>query len=204
MKLTKTGVEWKSGAEEQAAFDALKQAITTKCVGYFNKEWKSILTVDASPVSLGAVLLQYNPKDPTQRHMVCCVSRMLTDVERRYSQCEKEALGVVWGFERLWMYLLGRKFTIETDNRAIKLILANTRSRPPARIERLALRLSQFDYEIVHKPGDSNAADYFSRHPVKNNERRLPRRSQSQCRGRVLYKLFGHDEASSISNDRRS
>ena len=44
---------------------------------------------------------------------------------------------------------------------------ANTRSKPPARIERLALRLSQFDFEIVHKPGESNVADYYSRHPVR-------------------------------------
>ena len=57
-KLTKTGGVWKWGAKEQAAFDALKRAITTKCVGYFNKEWKSILKFDASPVGLGAVLQQ--------------------------------------------------------------------------------------------------------------------------------------------------
>ena len=54
----KTGGVWKWGAKEQAAFDALKRAITTKCVGYFNKEWKSILKFDASPVGLGAVLQQ--------------------------------------------------------------------------------------------------------------------------------------------------
>ena len=47
------------------------------------------------------------------------------------------------------------------------MIFANTRSRPPARIERLALRLSQFDYEIVHIPGQTNVADYYSRHPIK-------------------------------------
>ena len=95
---------------------------------------------------------------------------MLNDVERRYSQCEKEAQGVVWGCERLWTYLLGRAFVIETDNRAIKLIFANTRSRPPARIERLALRLSQFDYEIVHRPGETNTADFFSRNPSKQTK----------------------------------
>ena len=123
-----------------------------------------MLTVDASPVDLGAV---FNPEDPNERQVVSCISRMLTEVERRYSQCEKEALGVVWGCERLWIYLLGKHFIIETDNRAVKLIFANTKSPPPARIERLALRLSQFDYEIVHRPGKTNVADYFSRHPVK-------------------------------------
>lgn len=165
--LTKANVDWKRGEVESAAFDALKRAISTKCVGYFKKNWTTVLTVDASPVGLGAVLQQFDPRNPKERQVVSCISRMLTDVERRYSQCEKEALGVVWGCERLWMYLLGKPFVIETDNRAVKLIFASTKSKPPARIERLALRLSQFDYEIVHRPGETNVADYYSRHPVK-------------------------------------
>ena len=31
----------------------------------------------------------------------------------------------------------------------------------------MALRLSQFDFEIEHRPGVSNIADYYSRHPIK-------------------------------------
>jgi hypothetical protein len=95
-------------------------------------------------------------------------SRQLTDVERRYSQCEKEALAAVWGCERLWIYLFGKKFTLVTDNRAVQLIFGNASSRPPARIERWALRLTQFNYSIKHRPGLSNIADYFSRHPDQN------------------------------------
>ena len=166
-RLTKTGAVWKWEDEECAAFEAVKRAISTDCVGYFKKDWSTVLTVDASPFGLGAVLQQFNPEDPGQKQVVCCISRMLTEIERRYSQCEKEALGVVWGCERLWTYLLGKRFTIETDKRAVKLIFACTKSRPPARIERLALRLSQFYYEIVHRPGETNIADYYSRHLVK-------------------------------------
>lgn len=116
------------------------------------------------------MLHQVNPYNPKERQIVSCISRMLTDVERRYSQCEKEALGLVWSCERLWLYLLGRPFTIETDNRAVKMIFTNTKSRPPARIERLALRLSQFDFIVVHRPGSSNIADYFSRHPTTSTK----------------------------------
>ena len=61
------------------------------------------------------MLQQYNPINPKERHIVCCISRMLNEIERRYIQCEKEALAVVWGCERLWIYLLGRPFVIETD-----------------------------------------------------------------------------------------
>ena len=51
------------------------------------------------------------------------------------------------------------------DNRAVKLILANANSKTPARIERVALHLSQFDFSIEHRPSHLNIADFYSRHP---------------------------------------
>jgi hypothetical protein len=93
---------------------------------------------------------------------------MLSEIERKYSQCELEALAAVWGCEKFWIYLFGKSFTLVTDNRAVQLIFANTKSKPPARIERMALRLSQFDFEIQHRPGATNMADYYSRHPGKS------------------------------------
>ena len=61
-------------------------------MGYFRKDWETELVSDASPVGLGGVLCQFNPKDPTQGHIVCFLSRLLTEVERLFSQAEKEAL----------------------------------------------------------------------------------------------------------------
>ena len=165
--MTKEGTKWKWNEKEQTAFDELKAAISTKCFAYFNKDWETRVAVDASPVGLGVVLKQVNPANKDETTMVVCGSRALTEVERRYSQCEKEALAAVWGCERLWLYLIGRPFILETDNRAIQILFANTKSKPPARIERLALRVSQFDFTIEHHPGKGNVADYYSRHPIK-------------------------------------
>ena len=86
---------------------------------------------------------------------------MLTELERRYSQSDKEALASVWSPERFWIYLMGRRFRLVTDNCAIKLIFSNTQCKPPARIKKLALRLSQFDFEVVHKPGKTNTGLLF-------------------------------------------
>ena len=60
-------------------------------MAFFNKDWNTKVTVDASPVGLGAVLSQHNPLDKNERHIVCFASRLLSDVERRYRQCKKDA-----------------------------------------------------------------------------------------------------------------
>jgi hypothetical protein len=164
-RLTRGNEEWRWGDVEQSAFDRLKTAISTDCMAYFDKTWDTEVVVDASPIGLGAVLGQSDPNDPSKRRIVCFASRLLTDVEKRYSQCEKEALAAIWGCERFALYLFGRSFNLVTDNRAIQMILSNTKSKPPARIERMALRLDQFDYRVQHRPGNTNVADYYSRHP---------------------------------------
>ena len=167
-RLTKEGVKWVWEEEHERAFTALKQAISEKCLAYFNREWRTEVWVDASPVGLGAVLVQLNACDPADRRIVSFASRLLTVTERKYSQCEKEALAAVWGCEKFWLYLFGAEFTLVTDNRAVQLIFGPSSARPPARIERWALRLSQFDYTIVHRAGSSNIADFFSRQPDRS------------------------------------
>ena len=185
-RLTKNGVPWQWTETEQNAFDAIKELISTKCMGYFRKDWETELISDASPVGLGAVICQFNPADPMQGHIVCVISRLLTETERRYSQAEKEALGVVWSCEKAAIWLIGSHFRIVVDNRAVMLIYSNAKSKPPARIERWALRLTPFDFEIVHRPGVSNMADYYSRSPgvsaylgVVLEYRRIWRRSRA-------------------------
>ena len=167
-QLVKPNAEWKWSTVEQAAFNKIKTLISTKCLAYFDKTWLTEVIVDASPHGLGAVLVQVNPNDKNDRKIVCFASRLLTEIETRYSQCEKEGIAAVWGCERFWMYLFGSSFTLVTDNRAIQLIFGNAASRPPARIERWGLRLTQFDFRIVHRPGATNIAHYFSRHPSES------------------------------------
>ena len=85
---------------------------------------------------------QYNPENCVQRSIVTFRSRLLTVDERNPIQVEKEALSAVWGAEVNWLYLMGEKFVLITDNRAVQLIFSNTATKPPARIERPALRQS--------------------------------------------------------------
>ncbi len=169
-KLCAKGVKWQWTQVEQCAFQDLKDGLKKGVhLAYFKKDWRTELHVDASPVGLCAVLVQFNPSNRKQRQVVSIASRGLTEVERRYSQCEKEGLAAVWGCERFWLNLFGSRFVLVTDNHAIQLIFGDTAKKPPARIERWKLRLTQFDYDIEHRPGKNNIADFFSRHPDSSN-----------------------------------
>ena len=99
------------------------------------------------------------------RRAISYASRMLSSVERRYSQTEREALAIVWSCERLRQYLIGRKFTLVTDHQPLRAIYSPS-SRPSARIERWVLRLQEFDFDIRYVPGKQNIADALSRLPV--------------------------------------
>jgi len=165
-RLVRKGVNYEWTKECQAAFEDVKKSILTTALAYFNKHWNTILEVDASPIGAASVLMQENPSDSEERKIIACWSKRFTPTEEDYSQVEKEALGLVLSCERFRLYLLGQHFKIETDNKSVELILKNPRSKPPPRIARWNLRLSDYRFTVGHKPGVENVADYMSRNPV--------------------------------------
>ena len=62
--------------------------------------------------------------------VVSYASRSLTDVERRYSQTEKEALALVWACEHFNMYVTGLSFELETDHKPLERIYSHLFLRP--------------------------------------------------------------------------
>ena len=54
-----------------------------------------------------------------------------------------------------------------TDHKALEAIFNNPKSKPPARIERLILRLQPYSFRVIYKSGLTNEADYLSRHPIE-------------------------------------
>ena len=107
----------------------------------------------------GAILCQDN-------HVVAYASRSLTPVEQRYSQTEREALGVLFACEHFHLYIYGAKFNIITDHKPLERIFTNPAARSNARLERWALKLQPYHFTISYSPGKTNPADYLSRHPL--------------------------------------
>jgi len=159
-KLTRKDIPFHFGPEQKAAFESLKQSMAeTGTLAYFDKNAATKVIADASPVGLGAVLIQ------SQNGVwvpICYASRSLTDCERKYSQTEKEALALVWACERYHAYIYGMKFELVTDHKPLEVIYG-PRSKPCARIERWVIRLQPYDFQIVYAPGQSNIADPLSR-----------------------------------------
>ena len=103
--LTHNDADWKWTIEHERSFNTLKAEIANEAtLTFFSKSRPTILTVDASPIGLGAVLKQRQSNNTLEP--VAFASRLLTDTERRYSQSEREALAVVWAVEHFNIYLL--------------------------------------------------------------------------------------------------
>ena len=90
-------------------------------------------------------------------------------MERRYSQTEKEALAVVWAYERFHVYLNGIEFELYTDHKPLEIIYSS-RSKPCARIERWILRLQPYKFKVKYLPGEQNIADPLSRLLQENKQ----------------------------------
>lgn len=120
------------------------------------QSWSTLIrtrTLNYPPWGLSAILIQKSPGQDDRR-IVAYIIRALSDVEKRYSQTEKEALAIVWEVQRLHLY--GGHFTLSTDCK--RLIFGNPKLRPPARIEWWNLK---YDYEAK---GNSNPSDFLSRY----------------------------------------
>lgn len=112
------------GIEQAEAFDDLRFELTKnfRKLCYFDPKDVTEVYVDASPVGLGAVLVQ---RHQGIARIISFASKGLTAAERVYPQTQREALAVVWAVEKFYLYLFGLHFTIFSDHKTLEFIYGN-------------------------------------------------------------------------------
>lgn len=161
-RLLRKDEPWKWDAEQKEAFNQLKIRLTTSPVLRCpNFDLPFVVETDASNVGLGAVLRQ---KENDENYVVAYASRTLNRAERNLATTHKELLGVLFGIEKFRPYIEGSHFKLVTDHTALQWL--QTTKNPTGKFARWILRISQYDFEVIHRPGSlMPVSDCLSRGP---------------------------------------
>ena len=116
------------------------------------------LAVDGSAYGVGVVISHVYP-DGAERP-IAYAFRTLTASEKNYAQFEKEALALIFGVRKFHKFLYGRRFILYTNHKPLTAILGLKKTGPPlaaARLQRWALLLAAYNYQIEFKPTRAHA-----------------------------------------------
>ena len=105
-QLTRKETKFHWGEEEHKAFCTIQDNLSDdQTMAYFDPDKQIILRTEVSLYEgLSAALLQKTDRGKQPVHFI---SHMMTEVERKCSQTEKDALAIKWARDRLRVYLLG-------------------------------------------------------------------------------------------------
>lgn len=165
--LLKKDTKWVWTDAHDAAFIKIKESLGSEQVlTHFNPKATLILTVDASPQGLGAILSQVG--DDGSERPISYASRTLSSAEKNYAQIQKEATAIIFGVKKYHQYLYARSepFVLRTDHKPLLSIFGPQRGIPEItanRLQRYAIFLSAYNYIIEYVRSGNNSADFLSR-----------------------------------------
>ncbi len=145
--LLKRNAAWQWNDEHQRAYQLLKEKCSkqpTLC--YYDASKPVKISADSSKCGLGAVCEQ-------DGHHVAYASRALSEAQQRYAQIEKELLAIVFACEKFHQFLYGKYVEVETDHKPLVNIFRKTLNDCPMRLQRMLLRLQQYDLEVTVSTG---------------------------------------------------
>ncbi|KAK6179270.1 hypothetical protein SNE40_011672 [Patella caerulea] len=169
-ELLQKDTPWLWSKECDKAFMICKQKLTdSKMLVHYDVNKPLKIACDASSYGLGSVISHVDKEGNEQP--IAFASRTLNPSERNYSQLEKEALSIIYGIKKFHQYLYGRTFILETDHKPLTTILGPYTAVPTlaaARLQRWALILSAYQYQIVYRSSvEHGNADALSRNPLE-------------------------------------
>jgi len=131
--LTWKDMEWRWGAEEQSAFNSLKEQITTAPILTLPDNSRPFrIEADSSDFATGAILSQQSPED-NKWHPVAFLSRSLSPVERNYEIHDKEMLAIVRALEEWRHFVEGVEHRCEiwTDHKNLQYFMMASNLHSP-------------------------------------------------------------------------
>ena len=156
-----------------------------------------MLYSDASQHAMGSILVQY--QNGSER-VVCCASKTFSKAQSRYSTLKRELLAIVNFTRPFKHYLLGRKFQIVTDHRALQWLPSF--KDPHGLTARWLENLAAFEYQNVHRSGKSiGHADSISRIP--SQEATTEQANAPTCGAEAKHPIKNNDEASATKQPSR-
>lgn len=158
--------DWTSQCED--TFNKIKDIMIQEVnLTHFDPSRDLFLVCDASSIGVGAVLLQKEENNLLKP--ISFASRILSSSEKNYSMLDKEALAIYFGVKKFSQYLLGKKFKLFSDHKPLTNIFGSKCGIPTmaaGRLQRWAIFLSNYDFDIEYIKGVNNQADIFSRCPL--------------------------------------
>ena len=116
--LTRKGVPFVWGSEQQKAFDALKACLlSAPILGFPTEEDRFVSDTDASLFAIGGVLSQIQNEEDV---VIAYASRSLRISQRRYCTTRREMLAAVVMCTHFRSYLRGSQFTLRTDHSSLR------------------------------------------------------------------------------------
>jgi len=144
-RLTKKNTPFHWTTEADTAFNKLKQALLNSITLSFPVPGvPCILDTDASDVAIGSVLSQVT--NGVERP-IAFYSRVMNSAQRNYCP----TLAVIASLQHFRHYLLGNHIILRTDHHSLKWL--KTFKRPEGILARWIETLTEFSYEIEHRPG---------------------------------------------------
>ncbi len=114
--LTKKDVPWQWSAEQQFAFDSLKDAFCAEPIlRVYDEALPTRVEVDASGFATGGILSQKHEDDLW--HPVAFRSESMSKEERNYEIFDREMLGLIHALEDWRHFLEGIEFEVITDHK---------------------------------------------------------------------------------------
>nr|XP_006812005.1 PREDICTED: uncharacterized protein K02A2.6-like [Saccoglossus kowalevskii] len=176
-KLLRKGVSWHwSQPQEQSFKNAKKLLISSGVLVHYDPYKHIVLSCDASPYGIGAVLAHRN--DDGSEHPIAFASRTLNDAEKNYAEIDRESLAIMFGVKHFHNYVFGLHFTLVTDHKPLVSLFHEHKALPSmasARVQHWAIALAAYDYDLEFRRGlDNGNADALSRLPLPNKPKSVP------------------------------